>query len=116
MNSKKLMDILKNGDLREKFLAVKSAEEAYAFVSENGYTGSADDFREDFSKIKKELILSQNLDEEEMGKVSGGGYGPHQECGVSQCHDTYDSDDPCLLDDYCAHFLNLYCAGDPMNS
>ena len=115
MSGKNLQDILKSGDLREKFLSVRSAEEAYAFVTENGYTGSADDFREELSGIKQELILSQSLDLEEMSKVSGG-YGPKQECGVSQCHDTYDSDDPCLLDDYCAHFLNLYCAGDPMNS
>jgi len=116
MSSKSLKDVLQNEELRKVFLSVKSTEEAYEFVLKNGFAGSADDFRKELSEIKQELILSQGLDEQELGRISGGGYGPHQECSVSQCHDTYDSDDPCLLDDYCEYFLNLYCAGDPMNS
>ena len=115
MSKKTLREILADKDLLEKFLTVSSLDEAHAFASENGYTGTHDEFKEELKSVKQELILSQDPDAAEMAEVTGG-YGPKVECGVSQCHDTYDSDHPCILDDYCAHVLNLYCAGKPMHS
>lgn len=78
--------------------------EAYAVASSLGFSGTMEDFSAGLDDLRNGKILAQEISEEDLQAVAGGG----PRCAPSVCADTYNPGENCNLDDECNHFLNFY--------